>query len=232
MHFWVGAFCSILDIKNKPIAPQEITAISDVITILEDLGNQIPDKSWMLYLLEIFNMQNIAIELNLICQFDSQNYFEAIFNGVNRYRFKQVLPTLGHAYLRQIIITHQKKSIIYILEDQNTKQVERFDLPLLNIKDFVFEGRTPFTGIEWWNKMGNFPYPIKYRIEISQLMYGSCDDPSDSESIIYRPYNVLIPNSEGSNMEYPISFYDVKIRDDCVCYNVALGTCKVGLQYG
>ncbi len=77
-QYKVGAFCSILDIKNKPIAPQEITAISDVITILEDLGNQIPDKSWMLYLLEIFNMQNIAIELNLICQFDSQNYFEAI----------------------------------------------------------------------------------------------------------------------------------------------------------
>jgi hypothetical protein len=62
-------------------------------------------------------------------------------------------------------------------------------------------------------------------------MYGLFDNPSDSESIIYRPYNALIPNNEGSNIEYPISFYDVKIRDDCVCYNVAPGTCKVGLQY-
>jgi hypothetical protein len=59
------------------------------------MGNQIPDKSLMLYLLEIFNKQNIAIELNLICQFDNQDYFEAIFNGVNRYRFKEVLPYLA-----------------------------------------------------------------------------------------------------------------------------------------
>lgn len=232
MHFWVGSFCSILDINNKPIAPKGITAISDVITLLEDMGNQIPDKSWMLYLLEIFNKQNIAIELNLICQFDNQDYFEAIFNGVNRYRFKQILPILGHAYLRQIIINHQKQSIIYILEDQDTKQIERFDLSLLNIRDFIFEGKNHFTGIEWWNKMGNFPYSIKYSIEISQLMCGLCDNPLDSESIIYRPYNALIPNNEGSNIQYPISFYDVKIRDDCVCYNVASGTCKVGLQYG
>jgi hypothetical protein len=232
LHFWVGSFCSILDINNKPIAPKGITAISDVITLLEDMDNQIPDKSWMLYLLEIFNKQNIAIELNLICQFDNQDYFEAIFNGVNRYRFKQILPILGHAYLRQIIINHQKQSIIYILEDQDTKQIERFDLSLLNIRDFVFEGKNHFTGIEWWNKMGNFPYSIKYSIEISQLMYGLCDNHSDSESIIYRPYNALIPNNEGSNIQYPISFYDVKIRDDCVCYNVASGTCKVGLQYG
>jgi hypothetical protein len=231
LHFWVGSFCSILGINNKSIAPQGFIAISDVITLVEDMGNQIPDKSWMLYLLEIFNIQNVAIELNLICQFDNQDYFEAIFNGVNRYRFKQILPTLGHAYLRQIIIAHQKKSIIYILEDQNTKQIERFELSLLNIGDFVFEGKIHFTGIEWWNKMGNFPYPIKYGVEISQLMYGLCDNPSDSESIIYRPYNALIPNNEGSNIEYPISFYDVKIRDDCVCYSVAPGTCKVGLQY-
>ena len=109
MHFWVGSFCSILDINNKPISPQGVIAISDVITLVEDMGNQIPDKSWMLYLLEIFNIQNIAIELNLICQFDNQDYFEAIFNGVNRYRFKQILPTLGHSYLRQIILDSSEK---------------------------------------------------------------------------------------------------------------------------
>ena len=112
MHFWVGSFfCSILDINNKPVSPQGVIAISDVITLVEDMGNQIPDKSWMLYLLEIFNIQNIAIKLNLICQFDNQDYFEAIFNGVNRYRFKQILPTLGHAYLRQIILTIRKNPL-------------------------------------------------------------------------------------------------------------------------
>ncbi len=128
MHFWVGSFCSILGINNKSIAPQGFIAISDVITLVEDMGNQIPDKSWMLYLLEIFNIQNVAIELNLICQFDNQDYFEAIFNGVNRYRFKEVLPVVGHSYLRQLIMNSQKECISYLLEDRNTKQIQRFDL--------------------------------------------------------------------------------------------------------
>jgi hypothetical protein len=91
LHFWIGSFCGILDDSGKPAFPRGVVAVSDIITLNEDLGNQIPDKSWMLYLLELFNSQNIAIELNLICQFDNQDYFEAIFNGVNRFRFK-VLP--------------------------------------------------------------------------------------------------------------------------------------------
>src|ERR1051325_4417959 len=143
----------------------------------------------MLYILELFNNQNIAIELNLICQFDDQNYFEAIFNGVNRYRFKEVLPILGHSYLRQIVMNSQKECISYLLEDQNTRQTERFDLPLNIGQEFALEGQNHFTGIEWWNKTGNFPYPIRYHVEISQLMYGLSDNPSDSESMIYCPYN-------------------------------------------
>ncbi|MDQ3847595.1 MAG: hypothetical protein M3261_01410, partial [Thermoproteota archaeon] len=144
MHFWVGSFCGISDDgSNKPAFPRRVIAVSDVISLVEDMGNQIPDKSWMLYLLEIFNkQQNIAIELNLICQFDNQDYFEAIFNGVNRYRFKEVLPVVGHSYLRQIIMNSQKECISYLLEDRNTKQTERFDL-YLNIErelsSFAFE---------------------------------------------------------------------------------------------
>ena len=59
-------------------------------------------------------------------------------------------------------------------------------------EEFVFEGQNHFMGIEWWcNKMGNFSYPIRYHIEVSQLMYGIEDNkPSDFESILYRPYNV------------------------------------------
>ena len=125
-------------ISNKPAFPRGVIAVSDIITLIEDIGNQIPDKSWMLYLLEIFNKQNIAIELNLICQFDNQDYFEAIFNGVNRYRFKEVLPILGHSYLRQIIMNSQKQSISYLLEDRNTKQTERFDLLFEQSEDNLF----------------------------------------------------------------------------------------------
>jgi hypothetical protein len=102
LHFWVGSFCGINDNYSRSAYPTGVIAISDIITIIEDLGNQIPDKSWMLYLLEIFNSQNIASELNLICQFDNQDYFEAIFDGVNRYRFKQVLPIISCCYYKTI----------------------------------------------------------------------------------------------------------------------------------
>jgi hypothetical protein len=122
LHFRVGSFCGILDdSSSKPAFPRGVVAVSDIITLIEDLGNQIPDKSWMLYLLELFNTQNIPAELNLICQFDNQNYFEAIFNGVNRYRFKEVLPIFGHPYLRQIVMNSKKECTSYLLEDRNTK---------------------------------------------------------------------------------------------------------------
>ena len=231
MHFWVGSFCCTLDDdSSKPAFPRGVIAVSDIITLIEDMGNQIPDKSWMLYLLEIFNKQNIAIELNLICQFDNQDYFEAIFNGINRYRFKEVSPILGHSYLRQIVMNSQKQSISYLLEDRNTKQTERFDLHL-NSGEFVFEGQNHFTGIEWWNKIGNFPYSIRYHVEVSQLMYGIGDNPSDSESIVYGPYNTLMPNSEGSSKQYPISFHNTRIESGCICYDIKSGSCKSGMKY-
>lgn len=238
MHFWVGSFCGILDdsnnSSNKPAFPREVIAATDIIMLIEDMGNQIPDKSWMLYLLELFTKQNnIAIELNLICQFDNQNYFEAIFNGVNRYRFSEVLPILGHSYLRQIILNSQKECISYILKDRKTQQTERFDLYMKTIGGgFVLEDASNlFTGIEWWNRIGNYPYPIRYNVEVSQLMYGLSDRQSDPESITYYPINALIPNSEGSNVLYPISFNNPRIESDFICYGVKSGNCKNGMEY-
>ena len=119
MHFWVGSFCGILDDTNgKPAFPRRVVAVSDIITLIEDLGNQIPDKSWMLYLLELFNTHNIPAELNLICSFNNDGEFDAIFNGVNQYQFKQIPPIVGHSYFRQIIMNSQKECISYLLEDQ------------------------------------------------------------------------------------------------------------------
>ena len=231
LHFWAGSYCYVLDQAKKPRFPNRVTAISDIITLVEDLGNQIPDKSWMLYLLELFNIQNVAVELNLICQFDSQNYFEAIFQGVNKYRFGHVLPTVSHSYFRQIIMNSQRQTITYLLEDQNSKQTERFELSLN--REFGFEALSHFTGIEWWNKMGNFPYLIRYLVEISQLVYGIADEPSDGEAITYRPYNALIPNNEDSGKQYPISFDNARIKkeDGCICYNIGSGNCNTGLTY-
>jgi hypothetical protein len=114
-HFWVGSFCCCYVIaaedKDNPVllSPSDVIGSSDIIRIYKDLGNNIPDKSWMLYLLELFGCNaannHTPIELNLICQFNDQDNFWAIFAGVNRYRFAWVVPIVGHSYLREIIFT-------------------------------------------------------------------------------------------------------------------------------
>jgi hypothetical protein len=105
-------------------------------------------------------------------------------------------------------------------EDMNTKQTERFDLQLNNAEKFAYEASNLFTGIEWWNKIGNFPYPIRYHVQVSQLMFGLTDNPSDSESIVYAPYNILIPNSEGSNMQY--RFISIILESNLVAFAMTL----------
>jgi hypothetical protein len=230
VHFWVGSFCYALDNVRRTAFPRGVIAISDIITLVEDAGNQIPDKSWMLYLLELFNVQDVAVELNLICQFDDQDYFEAIFRGVNQYRFRKVLPIVGHSYLRQITMNHQSRSISYLLNDSNSGLKERFDLPI--DKRFKFEGINHFTGIEWWNKIGNFPYPIRYHVEISQLLYGLAIDTRDLESIIYAPYEALVPTNEGTTDRYPISFYDARIEaDGYLHFKIGSGICSTGMRF-
>ena len=233
LHSWVGSFCGIVNdsTSSNPAFPRGVIAVSDTITLIEDMGNQIPDKSWMLYLLELFNRQDIPTELDLICSFNNDGKFDAIFNGVNQYQFKEISPVVGHSYIRQIIMNSQKECVSYLLRDQNTKQTERFDLSFNIGQGFVFEGQNHFTGIEWWNKIGNFPYPIRYSLEVSQLMYGLSDNPSDFESIIYCPYNALIPNSEGSNIQYPISFHHLRIESGFICYGIKSGNCKNGMKY-
>ena len=229
MHFWVDSFCGVLDDRmRKPAFPRGIIAGTDIIGLIQDLGNQIPDKSWMLYLLELFK-QNIAIELNLICQCDNQNYFEAIFKGVNRYRFKEVLPILGHSYLRQIIMNSQKECISYLLEDRNTNQTEGFDLYLKTAGGFAFEASNLFTGIEWWNKIGDFPYLIRYQVEVSQPMYGLSDNPSDPESIIYGPYNA--PCRISKDQICNILFHSIIPESNLVVYAMTLSLVTEKFKY-
>jgi hypothetical protein len=239
-HFWIGSFCRC-NSRGRFYFPRGTIAASDIIILVNDLGNRIPDKSWMLYLLEIFNSQNIACELNLICQFDGQDYFEAIFQGRNQYRFKEVLPLVGHSYQRQIIMNQAKGAIGYILTDKTANLTELFELPVNNDSSskkfglgFDFKALNQFTGIEWWNKVGSLPYPIKYHVEISQLLYGLNDvGYSDPNSILFRPYDALVPNSEGAAMDYPISFANCRIKEDdgCISYDILDGVCRKGLGY-
>lgn len=230
LHYWVGSFCRIADKKQRaPIFPAGATSVSDVIKIVADLGNQIPDKSWMLYLLELFTIRNVPIELNLICQFDNQDYFEAIFQGVNRYRFTKVLPIIEHSYLRMLMLDKINKQIKYSITDQITGISETFDFSLGSM-NFDYIAGNQFSGIEWWNKMGNFPYSIRYKVEVSQLMVGFIDK-DDPESVTFIPHDSLIPNKDNSGTAYPITFQNIMLRDGCVCYSIQSGKCNNGIHY-
>src|SRR6476659_2877711 len=123
-HFWAGSRCNIYDKANGDRFPEGVLGVSDVITLTADLGNRIPDKSWMLYLFELFTdkKRNVPLELDLICQFDNQDYFEAIFGGHNQYRFKEVLPQVGHSYKREIHMKPQNPLVMYHLIDLTTGQ--------------------------------------------------------------------------------------------------------------
>ncbi len=97
-HFWAGSFCRCYsDIAGEykeilnSIFPRHVVGASGVVQISNDIGNNIQDRSWMLYLLESFDSgttasNNFPIELNLICQFNEFDHFWAIFAGVNKYR--------------------------------------------------------------------------------------------------------------------------------------------------
>jgi hypothetical protein len=96
-----------------------------------------------------------------------------------------------------------------LLQDKNTNQIERYDLQLEEHSlSFKYYGSNHFTGVEWWNRVGNYPYPIRYIVEYSQLMFGATDT-RDKESIVYFPYNALRPNNDPSCSTYPISFCNI-----------------------
>lgn len=239
MHYWVGSHCLVTHSeksnprKFKYFFPSRVISVADRIKVFNERVNNIPDKSWMLYLLEIFNTQDIALELNLICQFDDQDYFEAIFRGVNQYRFVHVIPVIGHTYNRQIFLDSQRQTIRYALTDKDIGQYEIYDLAAKNVAGFNFQCSRQFTGIEWWNKMRNSPYPIKYEVEISQLLFGLSDNSSDEYSTTFYPYNALLPNDDGSGASYPISMQNLKIKDDgCISYHITSGRCVTGIRYG
>jgi hypothetical protein len=238
MHYWVGSHCLVTNNgesnpkKTRPFFPLGVISAADRITIADVMVNNIPDKSWMLYLLEIFNTQDIALELNLICQFDGQDYFEAILGGVNQYRFVHVLPALGHSYNRQIFLDSRKQTIRYILIDKNSGQSETYDISGKNPEGFDFQGSRQFTGLEWWNKVSSSPFPIRYEVQISQLLFGLKDNVSDECSYTFYPYNALLPNNDGSRTSYPVSMKNLKIKDDGFTFRIGSGGCRTGIRYG
>jgi hypothetical protein len=67
--------------------------------------------------------------------------------------------------------------------------------------------------------------------DIDNVNNNNNNNPSDSEYVVYLPYNALMPNSEGSSLRYPISFYNPRIESGCICYNVKPGICENGMKY-
>lgn len=101
-----------------------------------------------------------------------------------------------------------------------------------------FQGVNEFTGIEWWNKYGNSSFPIRYKIEFSNLRYAQesvevqeLDKEENIEHVIFKPYDALVPNKDGYAKEYPVSFDCASIKDSCVCYTVTNGSCRTGLRF-
>jgi hypothetical protein len=215
-HFWIGSFC----LAGQRFPPN-VTAIADTMSIQQDMGNKIPDKSWMLYLLELFD-NNIPIELNLICQYNDRDNFWAIFRGVNRYKFTKVLPQVGHSYARRIVMDRAGRSIHYSVTDRNTGEAESHSFQVS--EPLAYRGSNHFTGVEWWNKAGSSPFPARYRVEISNLEYGIQDG-----EMTYRQYDRLAPNGDGTGASYPISFEVTKARR--ISYIVASGKTVAGMKF-
>lgn len=217
MHYWYGCIDTPHNDYGKDVA--KFRFITDNLKIIGDKGNKIPDKSWMLYLLEIFNIQHVAVELNLICQFDNQDYFEAIFRGHNQYRFTKVLPQIGHSYHREIHFIDNDSRLEFYLKDLNSSEDEKFSLKV-DRAQFAFQVQQSFTGVEWWNRISYSPYPIRYEIEISNLMYGYNDDLDDPNSQLFFPIGSIYENKDGTTHYYPAKLYDITRRNGCVCYSV------------
>lgn len=217
MHYWIGYINNAQGYYRDYF--RKFNLISDNFRIIDKFDNNIPDKSWMLYLLEIFNVDQIPIELNLICQFDEQDYFEAILDGINRYRFTKVIPIVGHTYYRQIKFNKIDVSIEFYLKNLNMQMDEKYILILNNNDRIAFQISNCFTGVEWWNKTAYEPYPIRYKTEISNLAYGFNDKDNDQESIIFFPIESLVVNDDHQNqINYPIEFTNTGSKNGCFYY--------------
>jgi len=104
----------------------------------------------------------LTIELDLICQFNEFDYFWAIFAVVNKYRFTKALPIVGHSYLKQIMLHKHDNSTEHCVIDLNDRDdIEQFVFELNKVERRImsFQGFNHLTGIEWWNKVGNFVFP-------------------------------------------------------------------------
>jgi hypothetical protein len=204
----------------------------------------------MIYMLELFldkqRREPVPVELDLMCSSVDNGQFNTVFAGVNQYPFKDILPAIGHSYIREIIADPESKLIVYNLTDITTGQFESIKLGENNmngsvneqvkeeliktIKEVKFEGANHFTGIEWRNMVTNSLFPIRYRASFSLLQYGQRAS-LGSMNVTYNPYNALVPDHNMESNQYPVEFQNTRVMKGCICYDVSSGTCNTGMSY-
>ncbi len=229
-NFQNGALWEMNVDSNRQYHTKTIS-MSDIITIIDEYVNRIPDNSWMLYVIEIHAKQNLMMSLSLICQFDNQNYFEAIFNGKNIYRFNRILPIKGLSYSREIKINYENQTIDFILINVKTKQCETYSYPydnLLLTSDIEITGG--FSGVLWRNNISNSPFLIRYNVKISKLAYSYYNrlNPND---INIAPINILKPIFNESYKISSISYNGVGMYNGFLSYELKTGKSVSILKY-
>jgi len=93
----------------------------------------------------------------------------------------------------------------YQLMDETSGKIDSFFFDVY--ADSNFSMSKHFTGIEWHNRSGNIPYPIRFKVEISNLAYGINDNLSDLRSVAYFPYNQLLPDERRFCTEISLSLF-------------------------
>ncbi|HKO64312.1 MAG TPA: hypothetical protein VJU13_03865, partial [Candidatus Nitrosocosmicus sp.] len=126
---------------------------------------------------------------------------------------------IGHSFHRQINFLDRDSTLEFYLKDLNSNEDEKFSLRV-DQKQFAFQFHQCFTGVEWWNRINYSTYPIRYEIEVSNLMYGFNDNLYDPTSQLFFPIGSIYENKDGTTHSYPVEFYDITRRNGCVCYLV------------
>ena len=125
------------------------------------------------------------------------------------------------------------------LNDGNATERFLFKLNEAESKNMSFQGVNEFTGIEWWNKYGNSSFPIRYKIEFSNLRYAQesvevqeLDKEENIEHVIFKPYDALVPNKMvmPKNILLALTVQASRIAV-CMCYTVTNGSCRTGLRF-
>ena len=100
------------------------------------------------------------------------------------------------------------------------------------IKKVKFQPYKHFTGIEWWNKTANVPYPVRHHVEFSMLRYAPhVDSTQDLEMPSYKPYTSLAEDKDLLGKQYPVAFENLREMDGCICYEVNSGVTYTGMTY-